>query len=101
MPYDVIKAALGDSSHGGRDGMSGELMGVNLFDYDATAVSVVYATSVEGGAVTASARRRGSDGHGGIGRRGQGDDYRDRDPQCVRPWSSTRPSRMWPSSRSR
>ena len=51
--YDVIKDALGEPPMVGV-GMSDELMGVNLFDYDATAVSVVYATSVEGGAVTAS-----------------------------------------------
>ena len=51
--YDVIQAALGEPPMVGV-GMSGELMGANLFDYDATAVSVVYATSVEGGAVTAS-----------------------------------------------
>ena len=52
--YDVIKEALGEPPMVGV-GMSGMLMGVNLFDYDADAVSVVYATSVEGGAVTASA----------------------------------------------
>ncbi len=52
--YDVIKGALGDPPML-TTGMSAELMGVNLFDYDSAAVSVAYATSVEGGAVTASA----------------------------------------------
>ena len=51
--YDVIKGALGDPPML-TTGMSAELMGVNLFDYDSAAVSVAYATSVEGGAVTAS-----------------------------------------------
>ena len=52
--YDVIKGALGDPPML-YTGKSGELMGGNLFDYDSSAVSVAYATSVEGGAVTASA----------------------------------------------
>ncbi|MCY4616565.1 MAG: fibronectin type III domain-containing protein [Chloroflexi bacterium] len=52
--YDVIKGALGDPPML-TTGMSAELMGSNLFDYDSAAVSVAYATSVEGGAVTASA----------------------------------------------
>ena len=52
--YDVIKGALGDPPML-TTGKSAELMGVNLFNYDSAAVSVVYATSVEGGAVTASA----------------------------------------------
>ncbi len=52
--YDVIKAALGDPPML-MTGMSGELMGANLFDYDSSAVTVAYGTSVEGGAVTASA----------------------------------------------
>ena len=52
--YDVIKGALGDPPML-IPGMSAELMGANLFDYDANAVSVTYGTSVEGGAATASA----------------------------------------------
>ena len=52
--YDVIQAELGTPPTL-MTGMSGELMGANLFDYVETAVSVVYATSVESGAVTASA----------------------------------------------
>ena len=52
--YDVIKGALGDPPML-TTGMSAELMGSNLFDYDSSAVSVAYGTSVEGGAVTASA----------------------------------------------
>ena len=52
--YDVIQGALGTPPTL-MTGMSGELMGANLFDYDASAVSVAYGTSVEGGAVTASA----------------------------------------------
>ena len=51
--YDVIKEALGDPPMVGV-GMTGELMGTNLFDYDANMVTVVYSTSVEGGAATAS-----------------------------------------------
>ncbi|MCY4669614.1 MAG: hypothetical protein OXC29_16715, partial [Rhodococcus sp.] len=51
--YDVIQGALGTPPTL-MTGMSGELMGANLFDYDANAVDVVYATSVDGGAVTAS-----------------------------------------------
>ena len=52
--YDVIQAALG-TPPSLMTGMSGELMGANLFDYDSSAVTVAYGTSVEGGAVTASA----------------------------------------------
>ena len=52
--YDVIQEALG-TPPSLMSGMSGELMGVNLFDYDSNAVSVAYGTSVDGGAVTASA----------------------------------------------
>ena len=52
--YDVIKGALGDPPML-TTGMSAELMGSNLFDYDSSAVSVAYGTSVEGAAVTASA----------------------------------------------
>ena len=52
--YDVIQGALGTPPTL-TTGMSAELMGANLFDYDASAVSVAYATSVEGAAVTASA----------------------------------------------
>ena len=52
--YDSIKGALGDPPML-TTGMSAELMGVNLFDYDSAAVSVAYGTSVEGAAVTASA----------------------------------------------
>ncbi len=52
--YDVIKGALGDPPML-TTGMSAELMGGNLFDYDSSAVSVTYGTSVEGAAVTASA----------------------------------------------
>ena len=51
--YDVIKGVLGDPPMLS-PGMSAELMGVNLFDYDSNAVSVTYGTSVEGGAATAS-----------------------------------------------
>ena len=52
--YDAIKAALGEPPTL-ITGMSGGLMGGDLFKYDASAVSVTYGTSVEGGAVTASA----------------------------------------------
>ena len=52
--YDVIQAALG-APPTLMTGMSAELMGASLFDYDANAVSVAYATSVDGMAVTASA----------------------------------------------
>ena len=51
--YDTIKAALGDPPMLYPE-MAAELMGSDLFMYDATAVSVTYGTSVEGGAVTAS-----------------------------------------------
>ena len=51
---DTIKAALGDPPMLS-PGMSGELMGSDLFAYDANAVSVGYSTSVDGAAVTASA----------------------------------------------
>ena len=51
--YDVIQGVLG-TPPSLMTSMSGELMGANLFDYDANAVDVVYATSVDGGAVTAS-----------------------------------------------
>ena len=49
----VIKAALGDPPMLYPE-MAVELMGSDLFMYDANAVSVTYGTSVEGGAVTAS-----------------------------------------------
>jgi hypothetical protein len=52
--YDAIQAALGEPPTL-ITGMSGGLMGGDLFEYDASAVSVTYGTSVEGGAVTASA----------------------------------------------
>ena len=52
--YDVIQGVLGTPPTL-MTGMSAELMGSNLFDYDSSAVSVAYGTSVEGGAVTASA----------------------------------------------
>ena len=52
--YDVIQGALGTPPML-TTGMSGELIGATLFDYDTSAVSIAYGTSVEGGAVTASA----------------------------------------------
>ena len=52
--YDVIQETLGTPPTL-MTGTSAELMGANLFDYDSSAVSVAYATSVEGAAVTASA----------------------------------------------
>ncbi|MDE0179359.1 MAG: fibronectin type III domain-containing protein, partial [Gammaproteobacteria bacterium] len=51
--YEVIQGVLGTPPTL-MTGASSELMGANLFDYDAAAVSIAYATSVEGGAVTAS-----------------------------------------------
>ena len=53
--YEVIKEELGDPPTL-QKGMSGTLTGADLFDYDATAVSVAYGTAVlDGGAVSASA----------------------------------------------
>ena len=52
--YDVIQGSLGTPPVL-TTGMSGELIGATLFDYDTSAVSIAYGTSVEGGAVTASA----------------------------------------------
>ncbi len=52
--YDVIQGELGTPPTL-TTGMSGELTGANLFDYDPSAVSVAYATSVDGAAVTTSA----------------------------------------------
>ena len=53
--YETIQAALGDSSHAVPGACRASSWGATLFMYDATAVSVSYGTSVEGGAVTAAA----------------------------------------------